>query len=118
MGTLGSLEQVNITDKKLIVKGHFARWYDAHPRLAFAINLLQLAPLSFQQKVFTTIGDYLELQWSLDHRTSTPETQELKKRWYDFSDETSSVVALIKDSPPTVREATAERLIEILSTAA
>jgi len=95
----------------------FARWYDTHPKLAFAINLLQYAPLGLQQRTFKAIAEYLHMQWSLDN---VPEEVHIQggQRWYDFSTEATAVVDLIKASPTQVKNATAVRIIDILSKAA
>lgn len=97
---------------------HVARWYDTNPKLAFAINLLQLAPRMLQNKAFDALSEYLKLQWSVTPGSLPHETAPKRQRWYDFSDEAANVVSLIKASPESVREATANRLMDILSEAA
>jgi hypothetical protein len=99
------------------------RWYDAYPRLAFAMRLLGLAPSAVREQVLRELGAFLErhyhgkaAQWrqgvaAADQSASTRRG----KRRSDGSDETLRVLEQLRYSPAAVKAASADRILLLLN---
>ncbi|HEY9745366.1 MAG TPA: hypothetical protein V6C99_04025 [Oculatellaceae cyanobacterium] len=87
------------------------RWYDLHPKLAFAFKMLYFAPDSIQRRAIAQLRQLINEQWELVQ----PGQSKMKgKRWYDQHDEAAGTVELIRNGPDALKQRAGETLLTLL----
>ncbi|MBX2861828.1 MAG: hypothetical protein KTR14_11390 [Vampirovibrio sp.] len=97
---------------------HPCRWYDPYPRLAYALKLMYFAPKVLQEKAVKELSSLLVSHFATPFKQ--PEKPDYKSnfagnRWYDVSDEATETVEMLKLSPDSLKELSANQLIETLT---
>lgn len=96
---------------------HVCRWYDPYPRLAFALQMLSLAPPAIQTQVSRQLHCFLVDQWGATQTERVLNRAHLfssGKRWYDADPQTAFTLELIKSSPQLLKHRVADTLLELL----
>ncbi len=104
--------------EKVGLSYHLCRWYDPYPRLAFALQMLSLAPSTIQGQVARQLHCFLVEDWGAtqtDRISNRVHLFSAGKRWYDANPDTAFTLELIKSSPQLLKNRVADRLLEILS---
>jgi hypothetical protein len=99
------------------------RWYDAYPRLSFALQLLSLAPSSLRSAIDHDLLDFVQQSLpspsdtSPAHHTARRALVPMKHhRWYDAPgrEDVGKAIALLEQSPETIKRQFAERVLHHL----
>ena len=87
------------------------RWYDPYPRLSFALKLLYLAPEQLRERVIQRVMGLLNHPLGKNSRASRPSGN----RWYDRSESAACFVEVLKQSPDSLKQLSAEQILESLT---
>jgi hypothetical protein len=93
------------------------RWYDTHPRLAFALKLMYLAPQTVRESVTHKLMRFLDQQLDpvLGRTVVTASVTITGNRWYDQSAQTAVAFERLRRSPDLIKQQSAEALLTYLS---
>lgn len=93
-----------------------SRWYDKHPRLGFAMQLMQLSPTEVQTEAVDVMGNVLDTMLADFVAESpvtsiNPATDHRGNRWYDKIPAAPLVFERLKASPESLQKTAAEQLL-------
>lgn len=107
-------------------KTRFGRWYDATPELAYALDLLQLLPLTHRTKLLQNLITQMQQhQPNLEHWLAARERQNASKqgwvasaslphRWYDDDPLLIKLLAYLVLFSPVLRQFYAKQLLNLI----
>ncbi|MBK8189152.1 MAG: hypothetical protein IPK79_01730 [Vampirovibrionales bacterium] len=91
------------------------RWYDAYPRLAFAMQLLHLSPQRLRCEALEELSALLD-EMTGPLQAGVFDYDGLHNRWYDDpADEEAVAITRLKAAPGRVKDVAAERLLGAIS---
>lgn len=90
------------------------RWYDPYPRLAFALKLLYFSPKERQIYAARQISQLLD-RYLGQTSGSRRFPKRPNNRWYDHSMDTAQLVERLKQSPDSLKNLFADKLIATLT---
>lgn len=88
------------------------RWYDAFPRLAFALQLLRLTPPPVREQALEDLSDLLDdMVGPLIDEAMMAACMGSGQRWYDLPEEADAALHRLKSAPTRVKNAAADHLL-------